>query len=192
MDQFYVGSQRNDAAGPHGQSPERQVSILNMDLIYGLTNRFSVGVTVPFVSGYAESLQGAPGSPKPYRYDQGGLGDVSIETEYWLSDPTTPSRVEGSVGFGVKTPTGNYTATGLFYSPEGEVRRPLDEGVQLGSGGWEILLRAQGSARDWRSIRRVWICLLWIEFERTRRRHERYRASECARHLFGSLGCGLS
>jgi hypothetical protein len=145
-DQFYVRSQRNDAAGPHGQPPRREVSLLNVDILYGITNRLSLDLTIPFLTGYGVSLQGAPGSAKPYRYDQSGLGDVSIQAEYWLKDPAKASRVKGSVGFGIKTPTGNSTATGLFYSPTGDVTRPIDEAVQLGNGGWEILLRAQGTA----------------------------------------------
>src|SRR5262249_36332541 len=46
---------------------------------------------------------------------------------------------------GIKAPTGDYKATGLQYSPLGDVEKPIDEAVQLGNGGWEVLLRAQGT-----------------------------------------------
>lgn len=147
-DEFYVGTQRNDAAGPHGQPPHRVVSLLNVDALYGLTDRFSVDLTIPFLTGTAQYLQGPAASPLPYHFAQSGLGDVSIQAEYWLRDPARSSRFDGSVSLGLKAPTGNYRATALQYSPQsqGDVEQPLDEAVQLGNGGWEILLRAQGTA----------------------------------------------
>jgi hypothetical protein len=145
-DEFYVGSQRNDAAGPLGQAPHRVVSLLNVDVLYGLTNRFSVDLTIPFLTGSGQWLQGTAVSPKLYHFDQSGLGDVSIQAEYWVLDPTKPSRVKGSMSVGIKAPTGKYKATALQYSPQGDVEKPIDEAVQLGNGGWEILFRAQGTA----------------------------------------------
>ena len=145
-DQFYVGNQRNDAAGPLGQPPHRQVSLLNLDVLYGISNRLSLNLTIPFSTGYGQFLQGTPESFKLYRYDASGLGDVSFQAEYWLSDPTRRSRIKGSVDLGIKAPTGTYNATGPSYSPKGDVLKPVDEAVQLGNGGWEVLLRAQGTA----------------------------------------------
>ncbi len=31
---------------------------------------------------------------------------MSLQAEYWLSNPAIPSRVTGSVGMGIKAPTG--------------------------------------------------------------------------------------
>jgi hypothetical protein len=145
-DQFYVGSQRNDAAGPLGQPPHRQVSLLNLDVFYGISNRFSLNLTIPFATGYGQFLQGTPASSRLYRYDATGLGDVSFQAEYWLSDPTKHTRIQGSLDLGLKMPTGTYNATGPTYSPKGDVLRPFDEAIQLGNGGWEVLMRAQGTA----------------------------------------------
>jgi hypothetical protein len=145
-DQFYVGSRRNDAAGPLGQPPHRQVSLLNLDVLYGISNRLSLNLTIPFLTGYGQFRQGTPESFKLYRYDASGLGDVSFQAEYWLSDPTKHSRINGSVDLGIKAPTGTYNATGPTYSPTGDVLKPVDEAIQLGNGGWEVLLRAQGTA----------------------------------------------
>lgn len=143
--QFYVGDQRNDAAGPLGQAPHRHVSLVNLDVLYGITNRLSLNLTLPFSTGFGEFLQGTPASPQLYRYNASGLGDISIQAEYWLMDPTKPSRAKASVDLGVMAPTGEYTATGTYYSSTGDVIKPVDESIQLGNGGWEILLRAQGT-----------------------------------------------
>jgi hypothetical protein len=71
------------------------------------------------------------------------LGDVGLQAEYWLNDPTRPSLVSGSIGLGFVAPTGRDGVTGL--GPNGD--RPIDEALQTGNGGWHILLKAQGTAR---------------------------------------------
>ena len=67
---------------------------------------------------------------------------MSLQAEYWLNDPTKPSRLSGSVDFGVKMPTGNNNVQGTV---PGGASAPIDEAFQLGNGGWELLLRAQGT-----------------------------------------------
>jgi hypothetical protein len=131
---MFVGSKRNDAAGPFGEAPHRRLNIVNLDLSYGLSRRFSVDVTVPYVSGY--------------RYRASGLGDVAVQGEYWLSDPARPSRIQGSIGLGVQAPTGSNNVKGATFVPDmGDQQRPIDDAWQPGTGGWYILLRAQGTAR---------------------------------------------
>ena len=143
-DDFYVGDQRNDAAGPQGKPPRRTVHLLNLDLAYALSNRVSLDVTVPFSSGSGGFVQA---DQKFHEYNTRGLGDISVRAEVRLSDPTKPSRVAGSVGLGVQAPTGDDNANGSFYSPTGNVEGSIDEAFQLGNGGWGLLLFAQGSAQ---------------------------------------------
>jgi hypothetical protein len=147
---FFVGDQRVENPQPNGPSlygtpPRRRVSIYDLDVLYGVSNRLSLDLTVPFLSGYSAVVQGSPASHRLYEYRAGGLGDVSFQGEYWLTDPLKPTKVSGSVGLGFKAPTGADDVTGL--TPTGEA--PLDENTQLGNGGWELLLRAQGSAQLW-------------------------------------------
>lgn len=141
-DQFFVGDERNDAAGPGGKAPKRKVNIIDLDLYYGITNRLSVDLTVPFLWGSGGFYDPA-GSGKFFDFHAGGLGDMALQAEYWLNDPTMPSRIQGSVDMGIKFPTGSDAVTGPY--PNGAML-PIDEAFQLGNGGWEILLRAQGTA----------------------------------------------
>jgi len=146
---FYVGDQRVDHPQPNGPTalfgtpPYRKVSIFDVDVLYGLSNRVSLDLTVPFLSGSGGVVRGTPASHRLYEGHAGGLGDISLQGEYWLSDPTRPSRVSGSVGLGIKAPTGNDNVQGVSPSGVG----PIDESGQLGNGGWEILLRAQGTTQ---------------------------------------------
>jgi hypothetical protein len=51
------------------------------------------------------------------------------------------------VGLGVLAPSGSDSESGKFSSPSGDVNGPIDETIQLGNGGWSLLLRAQGTAQ---------------------------------------------
>jgi len=145
--QQFVGDQRNDAAGPFGQPPQRRVNLFNLDLAYGLGNRLTLDLTVPFSSGTGKVMMGTPDSHRLYEFSAGGFGDLSLQAEYWLNDPTKPSRVQGSVGLGFNAPTGSDTVMGtVFVAGQGDQQRPIGESFQLGNGGWTMLLRAQGTA----------------------------------------------
>ena len=144
---FYVGDQRNDAAARFGVPPRRTVNLLNLDVVYGLSDRLSLDLTVPYASGSGAVMNGTDASHRIYEYRADGLGDISLQADYWLSNPAVPSRVAGSVGLGIKAPTGSDSVQGTIPSPTGDVQGPIDETFQLGNGGWEILVRAQGTAQ---------------------------------------------
>jgi len=143
---FYLGDQRSDAAAPSGFPPHRTVNLINLDVIYGLSNRLSMDLTIPFGVGSGQVMQGPAASRTLHQFEASGLGDMSLQAEYWLSDPAIPSRVSGSVGFGIKAPTGSDHVEGTVGTATGDVRAPIDEAFQLGTGGWQLLLRAQGTA----------------------------------------------
>jgi len=120
---------------------------LNVDVLYGVTDRLSLDLTVPFASGSGSVMAGTPASHRVYEYRASGLGDISFQAEYWLSNPSKISKIAGSVGLGIKAPTGSDEVKGTVFSAAGDVERPIDEAFQLGTGGWEVLLRAQGTAK---------------------------------------------
>ncbi len=123
------------------------MNLLNLDVVYGVSNRLSLDLTVPFAIGSAVVEQGSDASHRPYGFDAAGVGDVSLQAEYWLSDPAIPSRFAGSVAVGFKAPTGRDAVEGTIAGQDGDVQAPVDESAQLGNGGWELLLRAQGTAQ---------------------------------------------
>jgi hypothetical protein len=144
--EFYVGDQRNDAAGPFGVSPRRKVVIYDLDVLYAVSNRASVDLTVPYVSGTGGAQQGTAQSHRYYERQVNGWGDISLTGEYWLSNPTKPTRLMGSVGLGIQAPTGKDSVTALNHNLNPPAERPVDEAFQAGSGGWVLLLRAQATA----------------------------------------------
>ena len=141
---FYVGDQRDDSAAPFGIPPHRTVSLINLDILYGVSDRLNLDLTVPFAAGGAAVALPNSDSYGIYRTHASGLGDVSLQAEYWLSNPAIPSRVTGSVGLGIKAPTGDDDVRTTF---PGGAQAPIDESAQLGTGGWDLLLRAQGTVQ---------------------------------------------
>jgi hypothetical protein len=137
-----VGDRQDDSLARFGTPPHRIVHLLNLDVVYGITDRLSLDLTLPFAVGSA-AVAVAEG-PQISRYQASGFGDLTLQAEYWLSNPAIPSRVTGSVGLGFKAPTGIDNAQS---TTPGDTPVPIDESAQLGTGGWEILLRAQGTAQ---------------------------------------------
>ncbi len=122
--------------------------LINLDVLYGVSNRLNLDLTLPFSIGSAAVEQGLDSdSHRSYHYGAEGIGDVSLQAEYWLSNPGTPSRVTGSVGLGFKAPTGADDVEGTVFRAGGDIEVAIDEAAQLGNGGWELLLRAQGTAQ---------------------------------------------
>jgi hypothetical protein len=77
-----------------------------------------------------------------------GLGDLNLVGSVWLLDPDTQQNGNVSVGLGIKAPTGDNKVTDDFFNADGSVvQRPVDQSIQLGDGGWGILLQAQAYRR---------------------------------------------
>jgi len=145
--QLYVGDQRNDAAGPFGVPPHRTMNIVDLDVLYGFTNRMSANLTVPFVWTSGGVEQGTAASHQFVKEKSSGVGDIALEADYWLSNPERPSSLSGAVGLGIKAPTGSDSVTSVNYNLNPPATQATDESFQLGSGGWYALLRAQGTVR---------------------------------------------
>jgi len=126
-------------------APVRKVSIYDLDVFYGLTNRFSLDLTIPYVTGSGGFTQGTKPNQRFVEWHANGIGDMTLQAEFWLNDTTKPSRLKGSVDLGIKAPTGSDSVEGLYLTPTGgEVQMPIDEAAQPGNGGWELIFRAQG------------------------------------------------
>ena len=99
---------------------------------------------MPYSASSGGFYQGTP--RRFYDFRTEGAGDLTLEAEWWLTDPKEPRRVQGSVVLGIKSDSGSVEETGTLFTPSGDVEGPVDEAFQLGDGGWGVLLRAQGTA----------------------------------------------
>lgn len=140
-DQFYVGSEVNDSAGPFGTGPDITVHSWEFTLNYGLTNRINLALRFPFAAGTVSRLYA---DLNRHRNSATGLGDISAIGTIWVWDPSKHPRGNVALGFGVKTPSGDNAVSGRVFPASGPpTRAPVDQPIQLGDGGWGIILQTQ-------------------------------------------------
>jgi hypothetical protein len=83
-------------------------------------DRFNLQLNVPYSASSGGVYQGTPQSNSFYAFRTDGMGDLTVEGEYWLTDPKKPTRVQGSVGLGLKSDTGSTDETGTVFTPGGD------------------------------------------------------------------------
>lgn len=133
-----------------------KVHSLDLGLGYGITDRFSVSLTLPINHYFRSSLYEHYGNsvetnPEQKRFDTGskGIGDLRLTGNYWLIAPEKANKGNISIGIGVKAPTGNAEVKDDFHklSSTGQdsiVNKYVDQSIQLGDGGWGFSLETQG------------------------------------------------
>lgn len=140
-DQWFVGTQVNEAAAPFGRPLYLDINTLDFSLVYGVTDQASLTLTLPFSYGTHSRFYA---DQRRHRVEAFGLGDVSLVGNYWVFDPVTHPRGNLALGLGIKTPTGNNEYEDEFFNADGSVgRRVVDQAIQLGDGGWGVLLQLQ-------------------------------------------------
>ncbi len=141
-DQWFVGSQVRESAAPFGQPLLLNVYSLDATITYGVTDRVSVTLTVPFSLGthsrfYADGQR--------HTVEAAGLGDVSGIANIWLRRPATESSGNVALGLGLKTASGNNGVVDNFFLADGSVtKNPVDQSIQLGDGGIGAVFQLQG------------------------------------------------
>jgi hypothetical protein len=107
-------------------------------MTWGLTDRWSVGASLPWVYGtWSVPLPLVPRG-KRFQQDSTGFGDLVLGPRYWVLDPKENPRGNVQVGLGIKCPTGDESVEDLFPDISGMnlMQRPVDVSIQPGDGGW--------------------------------------------------------
>lgn len=126
-----------------GPSNEVRSQAVFTSLTYGVSKQLALSLNVPFAHGahiatYPDGLK--------HENTATGLGDISVTASYWLLDASS-LRPGGNlgIGFGVKAPTGRNDAEGTWWNADGStISWPVHQSIELGDGGWGVILRAQG------------------------------------------------
>jgi len=141
-DQWFVGTNVQEAAAPFGQPLLLNIDSVDASVSYGVSDRVSLTLIVPFSRGthsrlYADGVR--------HTVEASGLGDVSLISNIWLRNPTQHPDSNFAVGFGLKTPSGNNNVLDDFFLANGSTtQNPVDQSIELGDGGLGVILQAQG------------------------------------------------
>jgi hypothetical protein len=138
--QWFIGTERSDALAPGGSSPIFEIHTGIFDLAYGVSDRTTVRMSVPFSRG---SLTRTWGDGEEHTQRASGFGDISVQGEAWLFEPRSHEGGNVSIGLGLKAPTGSHSKPSQFYQASGPVDFPADQTIQPGDGGFAILTQLQ-------------------------------------------------
>jgi hypothetical protein len=124
---------REDKA-PFGNPLFLNINSLDFTVDYGASNQTRLSLTAPFSHGthsrfYADGVR--------HKVSAGGLGDISVMANRWVT-----ANVE--LGIGIKTATGRNDVTSDYYLSAGKTTFFVDQSIQLGDGGWGVILQADG------------------------------------------------
>jgi len=145
-DRHFVGDVEQTHRQQQGTEVINNSHFIDFNVFYGITTRYSVGLTVPFVYSDRSSMYEHKGNSSGERYHTraSGLADVRLTAYAWLNDPAEMPKANLSIGLGVKFPTGDDYATDIFIRPTGPELRAVDQSIQPGDGGWGIPLEVAG------------------------------------------------
>lgn len=109
-----------------------------------MSERWTIAATLPFSRG-THSRFYADG--RRHRVSAAGLGDVSIVGSGWVFSPSSHPRANVAVGVGVKSPSGRNDVRDTYYLAQGTTDFTVDQSIQLGDGGWGVVLEGRAFAR---------------------------------------------
>jgi hypothetical protein len=121
---------------------------LDINLLYALSGRTYATLTLPFVSNVRSSLY-EHGRDERYSSFSRGLADARVGLGHWFRSPVAHD-FSLAAGLGIKLPTGDHTASDIFYNvgPDGHPEvRPVDQSIQPGDGGIGLTLDFQAYQR---------------------------------------------
>lgn len=141
-DQFFLGHEVRNDLSPHGIPTLVKSNAVSVNLAYGVTDRLALSLDVPF-SQNSHTAWYADG--QRHENTATGLGEVTLVASYWLRKANAVAPWGNlAIGVGVKTP-GNNKAPGKIWQKNGSTMAfPSHPAIQLGDGGWGIILQAQG------------------------------------------------
>ncbi len=144
-DQWFVGTDVNEAAAPFGKPLYLDINTLDLSLTYAFSRRANVTLTVPLSYGthsrfYADGVR--------HKVSGRGVGDVNAIANVWVLDPNMHLDGNIALGFGIKAPTGNNHIEDDFFAADGSItKRVVDQSIQPGDGGWGFIAQVQAYRR---------------------------------------------
>jgi hypothetical protein len=140
----FVGDVEQKQRMQIGNQVMNKVNLLNLNITYQATQRFSLTFSAPMLLASRRS------NNSPYTTSVQGIGDMLVTAQGWLWKPSAESAGNASFGFGFVMPTGKSDAVNRVDAFDGRGPRDivLDYSIQPGAGGY-------GLAFQWQSFRNI-------------------------------------
>jgi hypothetical protein len=135
----YIGRTENARIGT---GVYNKSNFTDFGVTYIFDPRWSATLTLPFVVNDRSQVTNG----LRYHTDAVGIGDTSVEGNFWVFDPQQHPKGNILLGLGLSTPTGNDHAMGEFLSYNKTINaytakaEPVDQSIEPGTGGWGIIL----------------------------------------------------
>ena len=141
-DRFYIGTQQVVPPSQFfGQPLMINVHSVDWTVTYAVSDRFNLRLTVPFSVGTQSAVRADTVRHDAHAF---GFGDIGLAGNAWLLNPRTHTTGNIAVGAGVKFPTGDSKyADSYFLANHSSSQFPVDQAIELGDGGWGIILQGQ-------------------------------------------------
>ena len=135
----YVGTVYQVQRAINHNAIVNHVDLVELDVNYQLTPRFSLIATVP---GMEATRHGQASPLNVYR--SGGIGDVTVGVQGWIFRPPTENHGNVNLSAQLKLPTGINDAKGTKTLSNGTTQiEPFDESIQPGDGTWGFSLATE-------------------------------------------------
>jgi hypothetical protein len=144
-DQKVVGRTALNEIAPGVKPTYVDVKAVDVSATYGISNNLSLAIDLPFATGSHTTLY-----PDQVRHENTatGIGDLSVVGNYWLGNAALHPGGNVALGLGFKAPTGKNNVSGTVWKADGSsVSFPVHPSIELGDGGWGLIMQAQGFER---------------------------------------------
>ena len=151
-DRHYVGTAYQAQRDAAGDQVINRSNFVDLGLNYTISPRYSVSLTIPFVShDRSQTLKDTTGVVfERYHTQATGLSDVSVIGNAWIFNPTVSTKGNIQINFGFVLPTGKFDVKDTFESfdkASGKVfavQKYVDDSIQPGLGGYGISVGLNG------------------------------------------------
>ena len=146
----FVGTEEQPQRQELGSAVNIYSHAVDLNLTYGLSDRLSAYVTLPYVSNERSQTltltkDVAAKTLTRYSVYAKGIADVRFGANYWLVSPKKATKGNLSLGLGIKLATGSYTETDDALQTDGTKKSlVMDQAIQPGDGGVGFSIELQG------------------------------------------------
>ena len=150
-DRHFVGIQEQKQRAAAGDQVINRSNFSDLTVNYTISSRYSVSLTVPYVShDRSQTLKKNGVVFQRYHTQSSGIADISVAGAAWFFDPVASPKGNIQLGLGLVLPTGKDDVRDTFQTYNASldqvigVERTVDQSIQPGTGGYGITVSLNG------------------------------------------------